>query len=670
VLGQKIPTTRFFPSDYRKELDIIAARSATDLAPLMERQNRVSLLNLRIAYLMYTHGICGVYTRYLVDGERFGFRDVDQISMVPTKLSEDRFECPSCYSEVPMQNAATMTCPHCGGELTEGDFVPGEMGEVPQVTATVKTAKGQQVISIHGGLELRLPPWVSDQPDMPYLGLHNEVHKSQLLHTYGKRAEGIEGTGSAASASEGGSGTSCSGDYDRYARLLLNESTNIYYSAGNKNLATLKRYWLRPASFEMVKGEDTQGKKYSERLKEIFPTGAYLAMATDKLLDVRDESMDDHWELVHAHEGPGMYKPALGSSAISINKRINTLENFIMEWVEYSAAGQGTLINSAFLNVNALAGQSRVPGNIYGVKAPINMPLGNLVYESRPGQIASEVFGQSGRLEKKGETVTGAVPTISGGTEQSLKPTTYLADREQALGKMYGPWLHMRTAWANIMVKSIREWAKSEADDVAYTVHGQNGEYEGREILVDNLKGQIEAYPETNEAFPELWTQQSAIFLKLMEMSGNDPFIQEILGHTNNMAYGKAMLGLRELFIPREDDRTKQLIEIRQLLQGQPEVVDTPDGLSAIMPSIQIGKFEDNHQEHIQAVKEWAVSADGLKAKRDNQMGYQNVIAHGVAHEEFLRQKQRQLVQEAQAMAPQPVAGPGKPKAPPSPASA
>lgn len=647
VLGQKVPTTRFRPADYRKEQDVVAARAATDLAPLIERWNRMPLLNLRIAYLMYTHGICGIYTRHLVDGERFGHRMVDKTEMQPLKISEDRYECSTCFNEVPLEQAILRSCPNCGNELADTDYVPGVTVEVPQVTGTVKTPKGQQLMSVHTGLEMRLPPWVDKLEDCVYLGLLNESHKSQLLHTYGKRAEGLEGTSS---------GTS-SGDYDRFARLVLTEPQHTYYSIGNKNLITLRRFWLRPAAFTMVKGKgmDEKGQEfeYAAKLKELFPDGAYIAYGNDeRLLDARNEGMGDHWELVHAHEGPGMYKPALGSSAISINKRQNILENFIMEWVEYSAAGQGTLINSAFLNINALAGQRRTSGVLYPVKAPVNVPLGNLIHESRPGAIPSEIFGQGERLIKLGEKVTGATPSVSGGTEISLKPTTFLADREQALGKLFGPWLHIRTALANIMAKSVRDWAKNEADDEAYTASGQNGEYDGKEILIDDLAGEIEAFPETSEAFPETWSQQSALFLKFMEMATQDEQVGEIIGHPKNLAFGKDMLGLPKLFIPGEDDRIKQEIEIRQLLQGQPTVLDTPEGGQIISPSVPIGEFEDAHLEHIQAVKEWAVSSDGLRAKRENPMGYVNCLAHGRAHEEYLEKKalqQAQMVAMAQA---------------------
>lgn len=662
VLGQKIPTTRFLPSDFTRESDILFAESASDVTPLIERWNKLQLKNVKAAYFLYTHGIIGGFTRYLEDAERFGWKEVPEIAYQKAVLQDAGYECMYCSTFSPesdhfqqggmsdltgMEHAdqtgmsgsdmepppvPQLTCPNCSRPLGEMNYRPAEYGEVPVEVATKLVPRGREVLTIHGGLELRLPPWCSEQSDYPYLGLVLEVHVSSLRATYGKRAKNLQG----------GWGAGPYDSWDRFARLALVEPTVSYYGTSNQNLVTFKRYWLRPSSFWLLKDE-----KDIQALLKIFPDGAYIAFAdTQKLLDARNERLDDHWEIGTAVEGSGAYTPAMGSSTISIQKRFNTVENFIMEWIEYSAAGAGTFVNANVINYKALKSHRRAPGMIYPLRMGITQPIGNVLKEGTPGQMAGEVFRYGDSLVKTGEFLSGAVPTVSGGTEQSLKPTTYISDKESALGRMYTAWLHLRWFWSNLILKSVKDFAKFATYDEMYSIIGPDGTSQGKAVKLDNLRGDLDAYPETNEQFPILWQQMQQTFMQLVEMSAQDEQIASIVGDLENITFAKAMLGLPNLFVPGMDDRLKQKHEISLLLQQKPvqymnPVQDPETGAAVGMqpveePSIPIDPFEDAHPVHILTVKKWAVSSEGLKAKIENPAGYKNVILHGKMHDDYM----------------------------------
>lgn len=667
VLGQKVPSTKFLPQDYRRESDVIAARAAGDVVPLICRNNKAPLLNLRAVYALYTGGLVAGYTRYLEDGSMFGWKDDPEVQMQKVKIAEEGFECPGCHQFSaldqihPAEQTGQMGCPNCMAPITETNYSPPQFVDAPVVSSVKKVPRGQELITLHGILELRLPPWVQEQRDCPYLGLVHEVHISQLKGTYGDRAKNLQG----------GYGSGPYDTWDRFARLALIEPTVSYYSTSNQNLVTFKRYWLRPDAFYMVendaKNKDGKGKR--DQLLEIFPDGAYIAFADPTyLLDARNERMDDHWRICRAMEGAGMYTPSLGSSSISVQKRYNTLHNFIMEWVEYAAAGTGTFVNANLINVRALSNMRKSPGLIYPIRVPAGSDIGRNIYEARPGAIANEVFKYADSLQSLGQFMTSAVPTVTGGTEQSLKPTTYLADREQALGRLYVPWLHLRTFWAETLCLAVKEFARWRTEDEQYSVFGPRGDAEGREIRLEDLQGNFDAYPETDEAFPVLWHQMQSAFMQLMQSA--DPRIQEILGDSENISFAKSMLGLPDIYVPGEDDRIKQKQEIVMLLQGAPvQVTNAQTGQMELLPSIPIDPFEDNHPEHEDTVKKWAVSAVGLRAKTENPNGYHNVIAHGVAHQKFqmIEQAQAEGGALAQGRQPAPVGGGG---AKPSPKAA
>jgi len=633
VLGQKVPSVRFLPQDYRRESDVIAARAAGEVVPLISRNNKAPLLNLRAIYALFTGGLVCSYTRYLEDGSVFGWKEDPQIEMQKIKIEEEGFECPGCFQFTAMDQVhpagetGQMGCPQCARPFSESSFRPAQFAEAPVVSQINKVPRGQELITLHGVLEMRLPPWVQEQRDCVYLGLVHEVHISQLKATYGERAKNLAG----------GYGSGPYDTWDRFARLALIEPTVSYYSTSNQNLVTFKRYWLRPDAFYMV---DDKAKR--EKLIALFPDGAYLAFADPTyLLDARNERLDDHWRICRAMEGAGMYTPSLGSSTISVQKRFNTLHNFIMEWVEYAAAGTGTFVNANLINVRALSNQRRAPGLIYPIRVPAGQNIGNNIYESRPGAIANEVFKYADSLNALGQQLSSAVPTVTGGTDQSLKPTTYLADREQALGRLYVPWLHLRTFWAETFLLAVREFARWRTQDEQYSVFGPRGEAQGLEIRLEDLQGGFDAYPEADEAFPVLWQQMQTAFMQLMQSP--DPRIQEILGDIENVSLAKGMLGLPDMYVPGEDDRIKQKQEIAMLLQQQPiQSINQMTGQMELLPSVPIDPFEDMHPLHEDVVKKWAVSAVGLRAKVENPDGYHNVIAHGVAHQKFRMQEMAQ----------------------------
>jgi hypothetical protein len=655
VLGQKIPTVRFLPSDFRKPQDVITARRATDTATFIFRNNQVKQKNIRAAYLLYTHGVVGSYTRYLVNGERFGYKKVPMYEMQPTVLQPGGYACRECmaFSEGPeMPEGAD--CPECGAFMNEADYQMPIEGEAPMQVGEKEVPRGNVLITLHGGLELRLPPWTAEKSDWPMLGLVNEVHESMLKATFGERAKNVRPPGA--------SGDSF-GTWDRTARLAVTEASTTFYSSANPSLITTKQYWLRPAAFEMAEGDmplvqGGSGGTVKDALKQLFPKGVKIVYANkDQLLDARAESMDDHWEIANGLEGAGAYKPALGASAISINKRINTHDSFTMEWLEYAAAGGGGFVNVGLLNIGAITRHRRAPGTWYPVKFPTSVPISNAIQEGRPGQIAGEVFVQRDKLESVGRDLSGAVHTLSGGTTLSLKPTTYLADREQAMGRMFVPWCNLQTLWANTSAKGVREHAKNAPEDEVFTLWGTGGDYVGKVIPIGDLAGEFEAYPEINEEFPSLWHQTQAMWMKLMESP--DEYVKEIMGHGRNSALLKAMVGT-DFYLPGENDRLKQEIEIRLLLEAEPMVEEVLDPMG--MPTMNITptimpEWADDDEEHIMHIKEWCVSPEGMAAKESNPSGYANCIAHGQAHEQALINKaiqQRQLEMAVSAPVPSP----------------
>src|ERR1700683_2314661 len=123
----------------------------------------------------------------------------------------------------------------------------------------------------------------------------------------------------------------------------------------------------------------------------------------------------------------------------------------------------------------------------------------------------------------------------------------------------------------DVMLLSVDCFRKNRPNDVEMPFLGAGGEFEAKFIRLADLKGNIQAHPESDETFLRLKSQQRAVMQQLM--SSPDPTIQAALREPANLGFIKSLIGLSELVVPGDDARDKQLREIQQLLASGPMVV-------------------------------------------------------------------------------------------------
>src|SRR4029077_11229385 len=99
VLSQDVPRVRFFPSSAQAEEDVSAAKAATEVAQLVERNNRIGNLIVDEAFNLWTDGKVGAYVRFVVDGQRFGFHPETDIAAREVKIGAAAYVCPDCGAE-------------------------------------------------------------------------------------------------------------------------------------------------------------------------------------------------------------------------------------------------------------------------------------------------------------------------------------------------------------------------------------------------------------------------------------------------------------------------------------------------------------------------------------------------------------------------------------------
>ncbi|MBZ5696802.1 MAG: hypothetical protein LAN36_15760 [Acidobacteriia bacterium] len=412
VLSQDVPRVRFFPTSAQAEEDVAAAKAATEVAGLVERNNRIGNLIVDEAFNLWTGGKVGAYVRFVVDGQRFGFHPETEIAAREIKLGADMYVCPDCGMESPIgaQHAAPgapsprvsheqsvkagesstsgktspstsagrssaaplpMQCPQCGALLTEEHFIAAETVTVPTTETRLRVPNGQEVITIVGGLELKTPPWANEMHEYPYIQWNMEVHQARLRAAYPHAADKIGSP--VAGGSQG---------YERLARLAQSQGGPVTEGGDfNPNLITFQRTWLRPWAFFSL-----DDKSLRDELLQLFPDGAYVAFAGDAYCESRNENMDDHWRVLHALPGDGSSgRPALGDSLISVQERFNTLSNLQIETYEYGIPP--IYADSEVLDFDALQNQTAEPGAHYPARAKPGQSLAAGFFQPEPAQV-------------------------------------------------------------------------------------------------------------------------------------------------------------------------------------------------------------------------------------------------------------------------------------------
>jgi hypothetical protein len=684
VLSQDVPRVRFFPSSAQAEEDVAAAKAATEVAGLVERNNRVGNLIVDEAFQLWTDGKVGAYVRFVVDGQRFGFHPETEIGAREVRIGEDVYVCPECSAETAAggedgaavgdgktagttssgnssasgatsqpdgdlnsrrdagatKDGAALQCDFCGALLTEEDFVAAETVTVPTGQTRLRVPNGQEVITIVGGLELKTPPWANEMHEYPYLQWNLEVHQARLRAAYPHAADKI-GSPVAPGAQH----------YERLARLSQSQGGPLTEGGDfNINLITFQRTWLRPWAFFAL-----DDKSMRDELLQMFPDGAYVAFAGDAYCESRNENMDDHWRVLHALPGDGSSgRPALGDALISVQERFNTLSNLQMETYEYGIPP--IYADSEVLDFDSLQNQTAEPGSHYPARAKPGQSLAAGFFQPEPAEVPGDLAEHAANLMGPiAQFLTGAFPALFGGAMSNNDTASgYAMARDQAMGRIGLVWRRMKFFHADIMLLAVDCFRRNRPNDVEVTLLGAGAAFESQWIRLADLKGNLFSYPETDEQYPTLWSQQRAVLLQLI---GNpDPQIQAVLAHPENMALVKRLIGLEEFVIPDEESRTKQYREIAQLVAELPlvkrqdvtgavnpafkEAVASGVDAEFIMPSIMPDEFADNHTVELEICMRWFSSDAGQVAKIEAPLGYANVRAHALFHRDYLQKQQ------------------------------
>ena len=647
ALTQRTPRLHYLPVSALSEDDIATARAASRVQQLVERNNNLQALRIRKAYLLWNQGAFATYTRFKIDGDRYGYHDEPVYEDRTVELAPARLECGVCggwqpsaappaesLGDAPGDAAgdaageaaeeaaddaagdaaapALSSCASCGGLLGPGDFRAAARVTVPVVVGTRRVPNGAETLDVYGPLFFKVPPQAQDQRQCYYLIVVEEQHKAALRAAYPALAGSIDDTGSGAEDT-----------YERIVRLSLTDAGLGRGTMPMAALVTYKRAWLRPEAF-WAHADDGMRRQ----LLTLFPEGCRVEIAGSTFLQAVAERLDDVWVLTPGLPGVGFYREPLGADVIPLQKQLNDTTNILAEHREMSSAPpiiyDARYLNGAAFTHKRMEPASYIPALIEN--AGPSKELSSLLYQPRLG-VDPALWNDGERLTQTAQFVSAALPSMFGGGVPDLATASaYAQSREQAMGRLSMVARQMREAEAREMTLAIEAFRRNRTADAELVVSAKGGGYRSEFIRLNEIRGNVIATPVSDDDFPSSWSQTHDAVMQLL--NSRDEEMLKVLGHPINRGVLQNALGLPDFLDPTEDNRSKQFREIEALLAAEP--LPGPDG--RLRPSLAPEPEVDDHGTHIDTLREWAVSDAGLENKAANPGGYANVIAHLRAH--------------------------------------
>jgi len=645
ALSQDVPTVIFPPDDAENPYDVQTSKGYTKAAELLQKCNHVDEMLMHAIFILWNQGVVAAYN-YNCEDEEFGTYLQPQYADRVTGYNKE-YSCDTCGG--PMPSMDPQVCPNC--EQDSNPYLSSASPVVENVkVGEEEVPKRREKIELYGPLSFQIPHYTTHPKHSPYVILNTECHIDYIREMYPDleitEEHDLE-------------------KYDRWARL-----NDDYRGELTEGLVTLRRMWLRPWTYNRFKANNESVFNY---LKQTYPDGVKVVFVNEKVAECVPEKLDDHWTFTLSPMSNNVHAEPIGAPLLPIQEMRNELVVLKLQTIEYGIPE--TFADPQVLDFDRYNRKEATPGMIYPAKAPAGGSLGDGFTTLKTATYPREASEFQKELDSDGQFVTGAFPSIYGGSMPSASKTAseYQMSRNQALQRLQTTWKVISNFWAGVMDKSVRSFIQHMTQDEKFSVK-KGRSYLNVYIRQSELTGRVgKAEPEIAQTFPMSWMQKRDMLLQMLQL--NNEYINQALFNPENTGLLALYLGFKDFYIPGDDARTKQLMEIQKMLDeepiepemGNPQMEGMEEGGESGMGGNQLPPMEgnqppqqppmqssipidpemDDNQVEYDTCVSWMNSEIGQDTKEMNPAGYMNVRMHAEAHlQQVQMQQQAQMMQE------------------------
>jgi hypothetical protein len=659
ALTRTVPNVRFEPETADNDAQITSAESAQKFTKVITKNNDLIQIQTDASRYLWTDGRYLYWSRYIKDGPRFGWEEDDEPDDIVPENAENYNEGNDAI-EVAAENfepSAKSDAEAEGGEeleSTEEQSESEEEEDEEETPLSKRTPRGKEIRTAHGKIEVKLSPMFANTLDeVDVLDYSDEIDESRACGMTPWLMDEIRATNASQAAM---------GEIARLARQNIKLGMQSTYVTADSIAAdvTCQRVWLRTHCFTKVEGANKD--RLRDELIEMFPDGCYAMFMGDTFAFARNESINDSWALAQAYSGDGQNRNAMGTSTLPIQKRLNNWLD-LMNDLFVRTIPKKWMDSKAFA-VEALRQQTNVPGDIGPFKRQPGVPVAELIFVepaiNPPTTLADFIKEYSGPLA---ELLSGAYPALAGGDVGTADSGVAIAtQRDSALGRLAPTWHSIKNAEATSMKQLVRWGAKCRDKSINERIPGG----ETITLEINDLKGNIAVFAESDENFPETYTQKKNALTSTVDTLIKNPQFGEIFFNAANLEFMQTMWGLSDFYIPKVLARNKQLGECELLVKSVP--VPKPEAAPLIakveqmkaagVDPAQLAEVEqqiqemeessiqpdprDDHDTEAETCWERLMNPDGRRLHKANPDGWRNLALHYDAHVAMAQQKASQ----------------------------
>jgi len=638
VITQNNTRAQFFPAKASDPQDVSTAKNASKFTDQMHRKNDWPKRMDEAGYFMCTDGFFGAHVRYVSDGDKFGHDERDILSPVEVPIGPATVSCPSCGYEAEGSLDTQPTCPDCGQPTQEN---PPPTATGLETLGTLQIPKGQEVVSIVPALQIRRTAYADEQSDFLYMDWVTDIDKSVAIATYPEKEDLLSGT-------TGGDDAGTAASYERIARRLLYLGTGRHSGVTLEGLGTFQRAWIRPKAFYRI-----TDKVLRAQYLQMYPKGVKIVFYNGQYCESKAESMDEAWESMQTMPGEGSIRETLISSILPIQDQLNDCTNLLFE-ICMNGVPEGFAATDLF-DIEARNEQVANAGNITPVTLAPNQDIRQKMQFTQAVEPSMAMMKYIDMLMNAiPQFLSGNYPALFGGDTGSNDTAAGIAiQRNQAMGRIGRVWRNFQQFLANVDAKAVKCFANNRTEDMEVAQQGDTGEFDTDFVRLEDMQGNIVAFPEVDAQFPVLEADVRALLLNMF--NGGNPIFLQTVATPENLEYTFRMLGISDIQVPGEQQRKKTNLDIAQLSQEQPQPGQPgvgPDGKPTPpqpVPSIVPDPNIDDLKVAAATAKAWLISDKGLQVKQANPAGYINVYLFSKAC--AMMEKQQEMQQAVAAMA-------------------
>ncbi len=630
ALSAQLPKTRFLPENAEREEDIATAKAASRVQEIVERQNNIKSLHKQGLLFLWMAGCYFRHTRYLVDSDLAGTHKEPVLELKKHALMPPRYLCFRCGATATAEAGPPGTCPNCGAPISEQNYFPEEEAEIPVASGSKDVPNGMVSMTLYSPLHIDAAPYAKNLRETPILNVDEEVDIAALRASYPAQWEALKSTLGPINAEA---------QNERTARQMVYSEEGSRSNFVQDLMPTLSRTWIQPWAFNSV-----EDKSVAMKLKQVFPKGCMLVNVGDLFLEAREARLSDEWTWTGTvQETFGLFPPAVGDAAIPVQERINDAATITHEYVDRLVCGI-LLANENLVDTGSLSGKRMGPGVLTGVKMKqVASAAGNRLEDAIvqvKAEIDSNIYSYQERLVFTAQLLSGTPPQIFGGGGDPHIETASGQHQQltTALGKLGLFWDNVREEHAQAAEVAVRSASVNMTDDLVSVITDQSGQYRNQYVRLDEMQGNVHAYPETDQGFPMTFAEVKAFWERLIEFGagGKNPYVNALLDEPTNQEQIATWTGVPGLIVPGRDMRNK-VLRIMDLLMQQQPVQQPVNGQMVEMPSIQPDQELDDLDIIMKTVRQWAQK--NFDKQEENPAGFRNVVLYYKLAEQGQQQK-------------------------------